>query len=214
RGGLCRRVHRQAAAGLRHPGRRERRAALRWPAPAPGHRPSTAEERAAADSRRGHLGPGYRVRAPHPGGPGRGAEGPHHPGDRPPPDHHREGGPDPGDGPGRDRRARQPCRAAGAERLLRPPARQAVRGGRQRAAAGAGRLMLEFLRGYRERGWKQIDAATYASTWQRFGGSVATHPQVVERLAGLAGIPVRYLGWERGGELLAAIPTWGRHLAL
>lgn len=74
--------------------------------------------------------------------------------------------------------------------------------------------MLEFLRGYRERGWKQIDAATYASVWQRFGGSVATHPLVVERLAGLAGIPVRYLGWERGGELQAAIPTWGRHLAL
>lgn len=74
--------------------------------------------------------------------------------------------------------------------------------------------MLEFLRGYRERGWTEIDAATYASTWQRFGGSVATHPQVVERLAGLAGIPVRYLGWERGGELQAAIPTWGRHLAL
>jgi len=74
--------------------------------------------------------------------------------------------------------------------------------------------MLGFLRSYRERGWQEIDAAAYAAAWQRFGGSVATHPQVVERLAGLAGIPVRYLGWEQGGELQAAIPTWGRHLAL
>jgi CelD/BcsL family acetyltransferase involved in cellulose biosynthesis len=74
--------------------------------------------------------------------------------------------------------------------------------------------MLGFLRSYRERGWQEIDAAAYAAAWQRFGGSVATHPQVVERLAGLAGIPVRYLGWEQGGELQAAVPTWGRHLAL
>lgn len=74
--------------------------------------------------------------------------------------------------------------------------------------------MLEFLRSYRERGWQEIDAVAYAAAWQRFGGSVATHPQVVERLAGLAGIPVRYLGWHSSGELQAAIPTWGRHLAL
>lgn len=74
--------------------------------------------------------------------------------------------------------------------------------------------MLEFLRSYRERGWCEIDACAYATTWHRFGGSVATHPQVVERLAGLAGIPVRYLGCEQDGELQAAIPVWGRHLAL
>ncbi|WP_455924729.1 antimicrobial resistance protein Mig-14 [Pseudomonas putida] len=74
--------------------------------------------------------------------------------------------------------------------------------------------MLNRFQGWRERGWTQIDAGNYAQAWQRFGGSVATHPLVVERLAGLAGIPVRYLGWERGGELQAAIPTWGRSLAL
>lgn len=74
--------------------------------------------------------------------------------------------------------------------------------------------MLSHLRAWRERGWTPIDAAAYADAWQRFGGSVATHPQVVERLAGLAGIPVRYLGWLANGELQAAIPTWGRHLAL
>ena len=74
--------------------------------------------------------------------------------------------------------------------------------------------MLAWLQLFRERGWTPIDASTYAAAWQRFGGSVATHPAVVERLAGLAGIPVRYLGWLEGGELKAALPTWGRHLAL
>lgn len=74
--------------------------------------------------------------------------------------------------------------------------------------------MLNRLRVCRERGWTPISAVDYAAAWQRFGGSVATHPQVIERLAGLACIPVRYLGWLENGELQAALPTWGRHLAL
>ncbi|WP_425917075.1 GNAT family N-acetyltransferase [Pseudomonas sp. GWSMS-1] len=74
--------------------------------------------------------------------------------------------------------------------------------------------MLSHLRAWRERGWTPIDAVTYAETWQRFGGSVATHPQVIERLAGLAGLPVRYLGWFEQGEIRAALPVWGRHLVL
>jgi CelD/BcsL family acetyltransferase involved in cellulose biosynthesis len=74
--------------------------------------------------------------------------------------------------------------------------------------------MLNRFQGWRERGWTQIDAAAYQQAWQRYGGSVATHPMVVERLAGLAQIPVRYLGWEQGGEVKAAIATWGRSLAL
>ncbi|HEY1027015.1 MAG TPA: GNAT family N-acetyltransferase [Pseudomonas sp.] len=74
--------------------------------------------------------------------------------------------------------------------------------------------MLGCLRFWRERGWTPISAADYAQAWARLGGSVATHPEVVARLADLAGIPVRYLGWQVDGQLQAAIATWGRHLAL
>lgn len=74
--------------------------------------------------------------------------------------------------------------------------------------------MLNRFQGWRERGWVPVEAEAYAQAWQRFGGSVATHPRVVERLAGLAQIPVRYLGWEQHGELKGAIATWGRDLAL
>ncbi|WP_223501863.1 GNAT family N-acetyltransferase [Pseudomonas sp. BF-R-24] len=74
--------------------------------------------------------------------------------------------------------------------------------------------MLNRFQGWRERGWSPVDASTYAKAWQQFGGSVATHPLVVERLADLAGIPVRYLAWEQLGEVKAAIPTWGRDVAL
>lgn len=74
--------------------------------------------------------------------------------------------------------------------------------------------MLNRFQGVRERGWTEIDAAAYTQAWHRFGGSVATHPQVVERLSVFADIPVRYLGWEQGGDIRAAIATWGRSLAL
>ena len=46
--------------------------------------------------------------------------------------------------------------------------------------------MLNRFQGWRERGWAPVEAEVYAQAWQRYGGSVATHPQVVERLAGLA----------------------------
>lgn len=74
--------------------------------------------------------------------------------------------------------------------------------------------MLSRLQFWRERGWTPISSNDYAEAWARFGGSVATHPGVVARLAELAGIPVRYLGWFVDGQLQAAIPTWGRYLAL
>lgn len=74
--------------------------------------------------------------------------------------------------------------------------------------------MLNWLRAFRERGWQEIDAALYAQIWRRFGGSVATHPLVIEQLADLAEIPARYLGWRINDDWQAAIPTWGRYLAL
>ncbi len=74
--------------------------------------------------------------------------------------------------------------------------------------------MLSYLRSWRERGWQVIDASAYAQAWHRYGGSLATHPDVVERLSRLAEVPLRYLGWEQAGDLVAAVPCWGRHLAL
>lgn len=83
-----------------------------------------------------------------------------------------------------------------------------------RARARQGKDVFKSFRFYREQGWRPLDAAAYQAAWDRFGGSVITHPQVVERLSALAGIPVRYLGYPARGELQAAIPAWGRHLAL
>lgn len=74
--------------------------------------------------------------------------------------------------------------------------------------------MLSHWRTWRERGWNEIDAQAYERAWHEFGGSFATHPQVVERLSAFVGIPVRYLGWQIEGRIVAAVPCWGRFLAL
>lgn len=74
--------------------------------------------------------------------------------------------------------------------------------------------MLDLFRLYRERGWTPISAQDYQQAWARWGGSVATHPEIVAGLSALAGIEVRYLGWFGDGELQAALPVWGKHLAL
>jgi CelD/BcsL family acetyltransferase involved in cellulose biosynthesis len=74
--------------------------------------------------------------------------------------------------------------------------------------------MLTLFRAWRERGWTEIDCHAYEQAWQRFGGSFATHPQVVERLSTFLGIELRYLGWIVDGDVVAAVPCWGRHVAL
>lgn len=74
--------------------------------------------------------------------------------------------------------------------------------------------MLTMFRGWRERGWTEIDREAYEQAWHRFGGSFATHPVVVERLSGFVGIELRYLGWIVAGDVVAAVACWGRHVAL
>ena len=74
--------------------------------------------------------------------------------------------------------------------------------------------MLNLVPAFREKGWTTIDAGTYAIAWHRFGGSLMTHPTVVEQLSNLAGIDVKYLGWFRGEGIVGAVATWGRYLAL
>ncbi len=74
--------------------------------------------------------------------------------------------------------------------------------------------MLSIFRHWREQGWSPISVTDYRAAWQRFGGSVITHPDFIGRLSMLAGIPVHYLGWEVAGEVRAAVAVWGRDLAL
>lgn len=60
--------------------------------------------------------------------------------------------------------------------------------------------------------WKTISPRDYQLAFDRFGGSFAVHPRVVDLLASLAERPVRYAGLRRGGEIVAAAPLWGEHI--
>ena len=57
--------------------------------------------------------------------------------------------------------------------------------------------LLEFLPSWREKGWEPVSPEHYAEIWQRYGGSVATHPEFVRRLSQFAGIPVHGSGWRQ-----------------
>lgn len=74
--------------------------------------------------------------------------------------------------------------------------------------------MMRAFRFWRERGWQPIEANAYAQAWHRFGGSVATHPEIVRQLSSLVDVEVRYLGRFIDGNLVAAVPCWGRDIAL
>jgi Mig-14 len=60
--------------------------------------------------------------------------------------------------------------------------------------------------------WTTISAEEYQGAFARFGGSFAVHPRVVALVASLAKRPVRYAGLAHQGELVAAVPLWGRHV--
>lgn len=74
--------------------------------------------------------------------------------------------------------------------------------------------MLSIFRAFKSKNWETISEQKYRQAWQQFGGSVATHPDVVANLSHLAGIKLEYKGVYKEGQLIAALPVWGKHLAL
>ena len=115
-----------AAAGLRHPSRRPRRAAVGRPAPEDRHRPRVAARPGHPAARRGDQRARCRKRAGRPAGARPADAQAHHPGDRPSPGDGAEGRPDRGDRPRPCRRCRPACRPGPPRRALCPPGRTAV----------------------------------------------------------------------------------------
>lgn len=75
-------------------------------------------------------------------------------------------------------------------------------------------MLFNYIPWIRERGWQEITAELYSQIWAQYGGSVATHPSIIQKLSNLADINVRYLGWYHNKELVGAIACWGQYLAL
>lgn len=64
----------------------------------------------------------------------------------------------------------------------------------------------------RRGGWKDIASQDYARAFEELGGSFSVHPRVVALISALVGLPVRYVGLDQGGRLVAALPLWGEHV--
>ena len=60
--------------------------------------------------------------------------------------------------------------------------------------------------------WATISAEDYGHAFERFGGSFPVHPRVVALVELLAKRPVRYAGLTHKGEIVAAVPLWGKHV--
>jgi hypothetical protein len=125
---LRRRVHPGDAAGLRHDHRRGWRPPLGRAAAAARHRPRAAQECADPDPRRGDLDARHRVRVAGSEGARQPDARPHDLRHRPPLDHHHHGRPDLRPRGRADRRAGEPCGAAGRRRALPPALRAPVPG--------------------------------------------------------------------------------------
>jgi hypothetical protein len=62
------------------------------------------------------------------------------------------------------------------------------------------------------RSWRTISAQDYQFAFERFGGSFAVHPRVVDLVCALADRPARYMGLAHGGKIVAAAPLWGERV--
>jgi hypothetical protein len=60
--------------------------------------------------------------------------------------------------------------------------------------------------------WRTISAQDYQFAFERFGGSFAVHPRVVDLVCALADRPARYMGLECGTKIVAAAPLWGERV--
>lgn len=71
----------------------------------------------------------------------------------------------------------------------------------------------DFLKYWRKQGWEDAGPETYAAAYQRFGGSFITHPDVLARLSGLLDLPLTFVARFDNGEVIGALPLWGKHIA-
>ena len=72
---------------------------------------------------------------------------------------------------------------------------------------------MDLLKYWREAGWQEVDKRVYTQAYTVFGGSVITHPLVLETVSRMTAMPLRYFAHYRNTVLKGAIAVWGKYLA-
>lgn len=63
-------------------------------------------------------------------------------------------------------------------------------------------------------GWQECDSETYKKAWYQFGGSVCTHPDVIDWLSKKTGRSVSYLSRKKNNDLVSCIYHTNRSFSL
>ncbi|MBV1875614.1 MAG: antimicrobial resistance protein Mig-14 [Cycloclasticus sp.] len=73
--------------------------------------------------------------------------------------------------------------------------------------------MRSFFQNRRMQGWIEVDQAVYASAYEKFDGSVLSHPMVLNAIEEIVELPIQYFAYEKGGVIQASIPVWKKWIA-
>jgi len=74
-------------------------------------------------------------------------------------------------------------------------------------------MFARFIQSWREKGWEETSADVYARAYEQYGGSVITHPGIIQKISLLAGIPLRFLAYRSEKNIIGAMPIWGNYIA-
>jgi len=72
---------------------------------------------------------------------------------------------------------------------------------------------MHLLDWWYQKGWEPINKEMYASAYANWGGSLATHPDFIEKMSDLVSIMPRHFGYFDNKHLVAAVATWGHFIA-
>jgi len=76
-----------------------------------------------------------------------------------------------------------------------------------------GRVMQSFFQNRRMKAWVEVDQIVYASAYDEFGGSVLSHPMVLNAIEKIVELPIQYFAIEKNEKIQAVIPVWKKWVA-
>ncbi len=73
--------------------------------------------------------------------------------------------------------------------------------------------MRSFFQKKRMKGWCEVEQPVYATAYEKFGGSVLSHPLTLNAIASVVDVSIQYYAFEQNSDVHAVIPVWERWIA-
>ncbi len=72
---------------------------------------------------------------------------------------------------------------------------------------------MKILQAWKERHWQEATSEEYLNAYNLYGGSVFTHPEIIQAVSEITSMPLRYMSLRQHGDLVAIVPLWGKYIA-